>query len=230
MSARSRKEYILTVALRPVAMRMAAAHAAPAVDEIDAAANPEAAELLRLFRHHGARPDDRVRVKLPLVAATSFSVQMKEIAKCWAVDGGIANYDRARNFSVPSVKVTGIEALSRILTELQGEPSSCVVRGRFVGWKEAARRESEVSLKNKTTVRRGTVFADQPLHALMIDADGFRPSVDPIVDPVAAIEEFIRTQLPEAFRGCSYHWQLSSSAGHPKSLGGATGSPVADGA
>lgn len=70
------KQETVTVALRPIAMRMAAAHAGPAVDEADASANPGAARLLRLFRHHGARPDDRVRVKLQREAAEVFVRQI----------------------------------------------------------------------------------------------------------------------------------------------------------
>ncbi len=141
------------------------------------------------------------------------------LTKLWTADGEIAGYDDARNFKVREEKVSSIEDLSRLLSELQSEPSSCVVRGRFVGLEEAARREPEVSVKRKTTVRRNSVFEDQPLHAMMIDADGFRPSVDPVAEPVAAIDEYIRTQLPERFRGCSYHWQLSASAGRSKNAG-----------
>src|SRR5690606_35631973 len=48
----------------------------------------------------------------------------------------------------------------------------------------------------------------------MIDVDGFRPKADPVKEPVKAIKEFIRLKLPEAFRGISFYWQLSSSAGH----------------
>jgi hypothetical protein len=46
------------------------------VDEVAVAEHPGAAALLRLFRHHGARPDDRVRLKIQREAAATFALQV----------------------------------------------------------------------------------------------------------------------------------------------------------
>ncbi len=68
MSARSRKGENLTVALRPIAMRMTVEFVAPEAPELSMVA-PGAATLFRLFKRHGGDSVEHVRLKLPRIAA-----------------------------------------------------------------------------------------------------------------------------------------------------------------
>ena len=143
------------------------------------------------------------------------------VAKRWKADGTIAGYDSPKNYSHRTAQVADIRELSAVLTDLEGDPSTMIVRGRYIG-DERARplMGDDKGWQPPYVLRREAVFEDQPLHSLMVDVDGFRPtSADPLTDTVAACVEYISTQLPECFHLCAYHWQLSGSAGHPDHAG-----------
>jgi hypothetical protein len=123
------------------------------------------------------------------------------LTKRWNADGTLAPYDDAKHFTYEERGVGDIRELSKLLKELEREPQRCIIRGRCVS-------------RGKKLLRRNVNFADQPLHAMMVDVDGFESlAYDEKHEPVKAIEEFILTKLPAEFRGVSYHWQLSSSFG-----------------
>lgn len=132
------------------------------------------------------------------------------LAKRWTAgaDKPLA-YENAKHFSVREHPVNNIFELSALLKLLESDPKSCIVRGKFTG-PDAGR-----------TLRRLECFTDVASHFCYIDVDGFKPDgVDPVADPVSAIEQYIASSLPDSFQGVTYHWQLSGSAGHP-SAGGA---------
>jgi hypothetical protein len=51
--------------------------------------------------------------------------------------------------------------------------------------------------------RQKVSFDDVPLHSCMIDVDNFHPTVDPIINPVAAIDQYIKETLPSCFHEIS---------------------------
>lgn len=138
----------------------------------------------------------------------------KVLVKRWQADGSIKAYDNAKNYRVRHVPVGNAMQLSTLLKELEADPHACIVRGRHVGFDNA--RKLEQLEHPDQTFRRAALFDDEPLHVFLAEVDNFKPlTADPVIDPVGAIEEFIFTQLPDAFHCVSYHWQLSNSAGYP---------------
>lgn len=137
------------------------------------------------------------------------------MAKTWKSDGTIAPYGEAKYFTLEERQVNGLAELSELLTELQGQPKACIIRGKYVG--DALARGRDPAGFQPGKVRRALdYFDDQPLHTVLIDVDGFEPLCsDALADPRSAIDEFVFTMLPEPFRAAGYHWQLSNSAGHP---------------
>ncbi len=155
------------------------------------------------------------------------------LTKVWdSATGKPRGYERVRQIAFREVPVGNIFELSTLLLDLQDETTSCIIRGKFVGWEAAAEitpRLLERDRKAKKnceppkagyTLRRLELFPDRKLHYFMLDIDGFHPKgVDPVKNPEAAIEQYIARHLPDCFQGVSYHWQLSSSAGHPDAIG-----------
>lgn len=136
------------------------------------------------------------------------------VTKTWCADGTIKPFDDAKNFRLQQHTVGGIAALSSLLTKLERTPKACLIRGRYAGDEVAQQRDP--SFKPGLVRRMLDYFDDQPLHTVLVDVDGFQPVMaGPLDDPAAAVEEFVQTMLPEDWRGASYHWQLSSSFGHP---------------
>jgi predicted P-loop ATPase len=132
----------------------------------------------------------------------------KPYTKRWCIDGTITGYGDGFLFEHREIPVSNINELSKLLSSIENEPQTCALRYQYAG-------------PNETLTRRlGKLFRDQALHSLCIDVDKFEPlAADPVADPVAAILEYIRTMLPAPFHGASFHWQLSSSAGHPTKPG-----------
>ena len=143
-----------------------------------------------------------------------------KVTKTWKRDGTIAAFDDAKYYRLERIPVDGIEALSALLTELAGQPHSCLIRGAFVGDDVAAPRDAE-QFKPGFVRKALDYFDDQPLHAVMIDVDGYHPFAwDPLTHPLESIEEFITTQLSPEWHDHAYHWHLSSSFGHPSKVDG----------
>ncbi len=153
------------------------------------------------------------------------------LAKKWLGNGDIQATDRAKWFRVHEHRLSGPLALSNLLKEIESDPRRCIIRGKLRSdWRE---RLEDIRLQEKAkgewtapppgdhwVLRRAELFEDAPHHWMLGDEDKFEPSAaDPIEDPETAIDEFILKQLGEAFAGVSYHWQLSSSAGHASTAG-----------
>jgi putative DNA primase/helicase len=134
--------------------------------------------------------------------------------KLWKANGTIDAFGDAKFYKLTEHKVGNIAELSALLTKLQAMPRAVLIRGKYVGAELAQQRDPEFQPGD---VRRMLdYFNDQPLHTVLIDVDGFVPvMVDPITDPEEAVLEFVQTMLPMEWAGASYHWQLSSSFGHP---------------
>ncbi|CAD5374839.1 hypothetical protein RA210_U70155 [Rubrivivax sp. A210] len=158
------------------------------------------------------------------------------LAKRWTAAGTVEAVAHAWQFEPVTYPVNGLHELAGLLKGMEGAHCSALIRGKFIGHEAAAlllpdilaaaneRRARQQQEKLTTTralkpdhVPRVTaLFPDQPLHTLMIDIDDFKPvGIDPVADPVAAIQAYIRLVLPAGFHGCSFYWQLSGSAGHP---------------
>lgn len=132
-----------------------------------------------------------------------------KLTKVFKADGTTEAYDDAASFKVKEVAVANLRGLSELLTGLAGKPQRCIIRGKFVGGETAIPGTAE-----GTFARQNANFTDQALHFACIDVDGFKPEdADPVREPEAAVMEFIEKCLPMEFQGCSFHWQLSSSAG-----------------
>lgn len=135
------------------------------------------------------------------------------LAKTWKADGTITAYGDAKFFTLTQSPVDNLAELSALLTKVEKQPKTCIIRGAYVGDEVAQQRDPGFQ---RGKVRRALdYFGDQPLHATLIDVDKFEPlCADALIDPQGAIDEFIFTMLPEPFHGAGYHWQLSNSAGH----------------
>lgn len=140
------------------------------------------------------------------------------LAKLWTADGGISGYDETKNYSVSSETVDDLRALSALLTRLEANPRAGVIRGTFKGDEAAAEIDPD-NYQQGLARKIKALYDDVPHHWALFDIDKYKTDIDPAIDAEGAITEFIRTQLPECFHDISYHWQLSSSAGHAKSAG-----------
>jgi len=139
------------------------------------------------------------------------------VTKTWKADGSIAPFDDAKYYKLVTREVRGIDELSTLLQTLEDKPRSCMIRGAYVGDEMAKQRDPDY---RPGLVRKALdYFDDQPLHAVMIDVDRFVPlTCDAIDTPDEAVNEFVQTSLPLEWSGASYHWQLSSSFGHPSKI------------
>lgn len=145
------------------------------------------------------------------------------VTKTWKADGSIQAFDDAKYYKLNERPVGDIVELSRLLNKLKAMPRATLIRGKFVGATTASERDlpsgKHEGFKPGAVRKALDYFDDQPLHTVMIDVDSFTPlMVDPIESPEEAVEEFVQTMLPIDWAGASYHWQLSSSFGHPSKV------------
>jgi len=126
------------------------------------------------------------------------------MTKVWGKDG-IGDYDLAKNFKVERLPVNSMGQLSKILDQLERQAKACVIRG------------VEETPSTEPVQRLNANFLEVPHYWFLVDIDRYQPVMaDPVLEPEAAIDEFILGSMPEEFHGASYHWQLSSSAGAAK--------------
>jgi hypothetical protein len=132
------------------------------------------------------------------------------LAKTWKADDGIGNYDLAYQFSFRIVSYNSIVELYGVIKDLARDPRACFIRGI----------PSHVASQGPTTTRRIGPFIDGPSPMLALDIDGHvAEGIDPVADPLAAIEHYIEHHLPPCFQGVSFVYQLSGSMGHPTKPG-----------
>lgn len=136
------------------------------------------------------------------------------LSKTWNADGTITGYGEAKYFNRREEQVHDLVGLSALLTEIEAQSTTTLIRGKYVGDKLARERDG-VDYKPGKVRRALDYFDDQPLHALLIDVDSWSPLAwDPLATPLEAVREYIYTMLPEEFSGAGFHWQLSNSHGH----------------
>lgn len=149
---------------------------------------------------------------------TILSHQSIALAKTWLTDGTISAYDNAKYFRHRSLPVSSISELSAILSAIESDHLSCVIRGQYVGDLQASTLDPEY--KKGFARRIIELFDDVPRPYVMVEVDNFIPIIhDPVSDPERAVGEYISTCLPPEFQGVSHHWQLSNSAGSTKHAG-----------
>lgn len=141
------------------------------------------------------------------------------LTKMWMADGTISGYDETKNYQVGSVAVSSIQGLSAVLTGLESQHNKAVIRGKFKGDAAAAVIDAD-EYKPGLARKISALYDDVPHHWVLIEVDNFTCVADPLWDTETAINEYVTASLPSAFHDISYHWQLSSSAGHVKSAGG----------
>ena len=125
----------------------------------------------------------------------------------------VLGYDEAKSFTFHKVTVAGFEDLGREINKLLSCPNACVVREKP---KPRADRTAPGNYPD-TWAKRGENFVDVAHHWVMFDIDGYQTDSveDPVAKPVEALHRFIEERLPQEFKGASFHWQQSGSAGTP---------------
>ena len=106
-----------------------------------------------------------------------------------------------------------IDELSSLLLVLEADPRRVIIRGRLVDGVDPTlplRRRIHDAVRPVLEAP----YVDQELSWLMIDMDKQQlPSgIDLLAQPLDAIDYLI-AQLPQEFHDCTFHYQLSSSAG-----------------
>jgi archaellum biogenesis ATPase FlaH len=150
----------------------------------------------------------------------------KRATKLWHSPDHIDTYDAGWAFQFRLTgEINGIRELSEVLTSLESDAQTFIVRAtrKPLGETSSVTRpeKGKANVGNGKTRKWHEVFNEIPYHFILIDIDGFTPDddIDPVLNPVEAIEQFVDRNLPDCFRGVSFHWQLSASAGSTKAKG-----------
>jgi len=137
--------------------------------------------------------------------------------KRWLANGTMTPAADAKNFDVEYRPVGSLNDLSVVLRELESRTSSGVIREYFkANALELCAAENDDHYQPGKYMRRQVALDVVPHHWVMLDVDGYHvEGFDPNEFPALAVEDFIVRCMPPAFHGVSFHWKLSSSAGHP---------------
>jgi hypothetical protein len=143
------------------------------------------------------------------------------LTKRWLADGEIEGHGRAKQHTLEAFPVANIFDVAQVLAQLASRPTSCVIRGEYIGHELAAQvSDPDGERKGRLVLRQVAYFTDPARHWIMLDVDKYVPLLaDPDEEPLEAIQEWIRFNLPKEFWEISFYWQLSSSAGHPSKRG-----------
>lgn len=155
-------------------------------------------------------------------------------AKTWISSTEIKDYDDILWVRVEEERpVNNILELSRLLQEIESDPTLFIIRGRLrpdwqqildanlPAWSEKRKKDGKDVLVQPGpgwTLRRKELFADVAHHWALFDSDEFRTKADPVTQMDDAAFEYLDL-LPSEFDGVSFHMQLSNSAGLPKNAG-----------
>ncbi len=123
------------------------------------------------------------------------------------------NLSLALFYAVQSRSFSNIEELSALLSQLEEDPHSFVIRGQVAEGVDVSKplmRRKADSLRDK----QEAPFVDVALPWLMLDIDKQQlpERIELLAEPEVAVEHLVK-QLPPEFHNTSYHYQLSGSAG-----------------
>lgn len=119
----------------------------------------------------------------------------------------VQGYDAGRQFRVLVREITGIEGLSELLSALEAMPEAFVIRGAPLVPTDQLLRRTSNEPRNFGSPEGGRRW-------VLIDFDKIPlPSGMSLTADQVAVVEYLVSLLPAEFHGCSYHYQLSSSAG-----------------
>ena len=131
------------------------------------------------------------------------------LTKVFRADGTAKNYGTAKNFKAREVEVSNIKDLAAKLVVLEAKSKVAIIRGKISATPERGENPG-------TVLRTNVSFNDCPHHWLMIDIDKYKPGfADPLKNTADAVRDFLEDAGLHQFKDCSFHWQLSSSAGTP---------------
>jgi hypothetical protein len=134
--------------------------------------------------------------------------------KTWFLDGTgrmqCVDYGCGEYFSTFELNITGLEGLYWALASVSQEPHAFIIRGKKLP------NANPQHLRRAKNPKNGQApgFYEVGRRWLTIDADSVDVPFDPLrpeVSAAAVVSKLV--SVCEAFAGCSYVWQLSSSAG-----------------
>lgn len=119
-----------------------------------------------------------------------------------------SDYDRAYLFDADVVGVYDIHGLSALLTWLQDQPNTCIVRGQTTGATRSIRRALvDDPAKGPATLRANPAGVQW----VMLDFDKLPVSSLNLTTEQSRLDYLVGL-LPDEFQGVTYHYQWSSSA------------------
>lgn len=143
-----------------------------------------------------------------LTTTTANAVLAKTITQT-AEGWSKADYAQAFHYDVATFPVNDIADLSELLTELEGQERSCVIRGKLIDGMTGEDVLRRIYPDSETG--EPAYFEAAPAQWLCCDFDHTQaPDAD--MTNEARLEHLIQT-LPAYFHNTSYHYQWSSSAG-----------------
>ena len=122
---------------------------------------------------------------------------------------------KVKQFFADVRQVTNIHELSKLLRQLeQNEPTACVIRGGLADGVDTNRPILRRLRRSNEEDFNDAPLVDVPQPWIMLDIDklALPEGIDLVSNTEQAIS-FVLQQLPAELHKCSYHWQLSNSAG-----------------
>jgi hypothetical protein len=156
---------------------------------------------------------DEVGARSAPNALTVLASRTHRLTKRWVrqPDGSIEveEYPKGATFFLPiPVLLANLEDLSRLLSGLEPEQNSFVIRGalqpQFQRGVHVPRRKNPPH----------AAFDEVPRHPFMLDLDKIPCGLNPAQNPLSAVE-FARQLLPAELRDASFHWQFGASQNRP---------------
>jgi putative DNA primase/helicase len=89
----------------------------------------------------------------------------QRMCKVWLADGTIQQYDLAKWFDISQRDVADIHGLSALLTSLETDPHSCIIRGT----------PNSATDTTRSVRRLIDHFEDKALHAVLVEIDNYSP-------------------------------------------------------
>src|SRR5208282_5430625 len=129
-------------------------------------------------------------------------------------------YGNAAFFGITEAPVSGIVDLAALLSMVELQPTSFLVRGKpAVGVDRRYARRRSHPRKAKDGAAEPATLEDAPRHWIPIDLDSITcPEwLDPVYEPDRAVEHVVGL-LPEEFHGVTCWWAFTSGQGVKEGL------------